>query len=151
MPKFNPAVVIEDINAKPLRFGAIEDVQARKEMTRLRSEIVKMSKDAPEKVPELEEEFQALLVEFQPPLTLGLAVVTALCTPLPGEDDVSAATKIDHMEWATQIRSAERNLELIEFSNEIMDKIKQRVNRAFPRPEIIWRFNQALERAKAND
>src|SRR5262245_60847604 len=82
MPRLHPSIVVEDIDSKPVKFGPIEDPAARKEMTHLRSEIAKAGKDAPERVPALEEELMTFISQHQRNLTLGEAVVQALRTPL---------------------------------------------------------------------
>ena len=153
MPRFNPSIVVEDIDSKPVKFGAIEDPAARKEMTHLRSEIAKAGKDAPERVPALEEELMTFISQHQRNLTLGEAVVQALRTPLTDDEHLSESTKLDHMEWATKVRGVQSKgaTEMVEFSNDQMEKIKVRVNRCWTAPEVIWRLNQAIRAAATSD
>jgi len=145
VPRFNPALLVVDLDGNPMKFGMVDDPKVRRQMTELRSEIARRLKDAAEKVPALEEELAELVRGNQKDLTLGEAVITALRTPLKDDEDLSEATKLDHMEWAVKIRAAQNKLEAVEFSNEQFDRIKSRVNKCWPAPEVIWRLNQAVK------
>lgn len=147
MYSFNPSAVMKDIDDKPMKFGPIEDAAARKEINELRAKISKAGEDAPVRVPELERQLADLGQAHTPELTLGEVVVTALRATHPGEE-LSETTKIDHMEWAVKIRRAMVKLESISFDNETWGKIKERINRTFPSPEIAYAIKHAVTEAE---
>lgn len=89
-----------------------------------------------------------LITDNQRNLTLGAAVVTALRSALKEDENLSESVKLDHMEWAVKVRAAENALASVEFSNEHMARIKDRVNKCFPAPEVVWRLDQALKADK---
>lgn len=149
MARFNPSTIVEDIDGNPIKFGQVDDPAARQRMTELRSEIARALKDAPETVPALEEALFKLVNDNRRSLTLGEAVVMALRTPLKDDEDLGEAAKLDHMDWAVKVRAAQNRGpdETVEFTRDQFARIKERVNRCWPAPEVIWRLNQAAEDA----
>lgn len=147
MYSFNPSAVVKDIDDKPMKFGPIEDASARNEINELRAKINKAGEDAPVRVPELERQLAEMVDGYTPELTFGAVVVTALRATHPGEE-LSETTKIDHMEWAVKVRRAMVKLESVSFDNEPWGKIRDRINRTFPSPEIAYAIKHAVTEAE---
>lgn len=145
MPKFNILEPVVDMYDRPVRSGTITDVAERRKIAAMLDTV---NSSAADKRAVLECDYQIASESAQEPLTAGRAAIMALTQPLPGDDSMPGAAKLDLFEWAIKIKRAMESPDLpreVEFDNSQMDRIKLRVSSCFPSPMIAAQVLRAFE------
>lgn len=140
MPSFNPSAQILDMTDKPLRTGVIVDPVTRGAIAKRQGEIAKLPE---EQRPEAQLALSIQAEEAQTVLTVGGAIISALTNP-GKDDDLTATRKLDFFEWAIKVKKCPAG-EIVEFSNEDLNTIKERVSRAYPAPLVVGQVMLALK------
>lgn len=138
MPKFDPRVVIEDMQGRAVRTGVVDDPVDRGRLAKLRADLAGAP---PEAKPALEEALMSASTEAQAKLTVGGAVVASLTTGLPGDEQLPGVKKLDFYEWAIKIKLAEN---VVEFDHATVEAIKERVARCYPSPMVVGQVFKAI-------